>query len=90
MTDSILDSMMHSNSAQVILAAEQEMGNPSLLEAPTLDGVVRRIDPKHASQYLQICVYIKGVGVEATPFTEAMDGGTNTKRHKGEHIWSRQ
>ena len=90
LANSTLDSLMHSNPAQVILATEQEVGNPSLLEAPTLEGVLKCIDPKHTTQYLQICCYIKGVGVEATPFTNAADGGTNTKRHKGEHIWSRQ
>ena len=90
LADSTLDSLMRSNPAQVILATEQEPGNPGLLEAPTLEGVLKCIGPKHTTRYLQICCYIKGVGVEATPFTNAADGGANTKRHKGEHIWSQQ
>ena len=90
LSDGVLDSLLHSNQAQIILLAKQEAGDPSLLQAPTLEGVLSCIDPKRTSQYLQICGYIKGVGVEATPFKEAADGGTNTKRHKGEHIWSRQ
>ena len=90
LSDGILDSLLRSNQAHVTSLAEQEGGNSNSLQAPTLQEVLSSMDPKRTSQYLQICLYIKGVGVEATPFTEAADGGTNTKRHKGEHIWSRQ
>ena len=90
LADTTLDLLMHTNPAHVMLATEQEPGFPGLLEAPTLDGVLKPIGPKHTTQYLQIGCYLKGAGVEATPYLNAVDGGTNTKRHKGEHIWSRQ